>query len=442
MKNAIFILYLAMLMTITVLGQAGNALNFDGSNDYVSVTNPTVPIGSSYYTIEAWIKPTVHDVNGIVGWGNYGTTNQVNAVRLGTGGIVDNYWWANDMTYTTGNLTGAWHHIAFTYDGSNRRFYLDGVLKDTQPSSGISVQNSNNFRIGSTNNGEYFNGDIDELRIWNVARTTTEIQSNYNKTVDPSSTGLVAYYKFDEGTGGGDNSSITTLSDATSNHNDGTLTNFALTGSTSNLVSSDAPFPVELNTFTASVNENSVTLKWETETEVNNYGFEIQRKDPPLNPLPGGEQKGWVDVGFVKGNGNSNSPKEYSFTDENITAGSYKYRLKQIDNDGTFEYSDVVEVSFNTPLKFALEQNYPNPFNPSTKIKYSVPSNVKSGTADVKLIVYDILGREIKTLVNEKQQAGNYEVNFNASGLASGMYIYRIEVGNKFSSTKKMILLR
>ena len=441
MKNAIFILYLAMLMTITVLGQAGNALNFDGSNDYVSVTNPTVPIGSSYYTIEAWIKPTVHDVNGIVGWGNYGTTNQVNAVRLGTGGIVDNYWWANDMTYTTGNLTGAWHHIAFTYDGSDRRFYLDGVLKDTKTSSGINVPSSINFRIGSTNNGEYFKGDIDELRIWNVARTTTEIQSNYNKTVDPSSTGLVAYYKFDEGIGGGDNSSITTLSDATSNHNDGTLTNFTLTGSTSNLVSSDAPFPVELNTFTASVNENSVTLKWETETEVNNYGFEIQRKDPPLNPLPGGEQKGWVDVGFVKGNGNSNSPKEYSFTDEDITSGTYNYRLKQIDNDGTFEYSDVVEVSFNTPLKFALEQNFPNPFNPKTKIRFTISDAGTSFMKFVTLKVYNELGEEVATLVNEIKQPGDYEAEFDASNLSSGIYYYQIKAG-KYTNTKKMLLMK
>ena len=117
-------------------------------------------------------------------------------------------------------------------------------------------------------------------------------------------------------------------------------------------------------------------------------------------------------------------------------------QIKQIDNDGKYKYYDAISVELNVKTKAELIDNYPNPFNPSTKIKYSVPSNVKSGAADVKLIVYDILGREIKTLVNEKQQAGNYEVNFNASGLASGMYIYRIEVGNKFSSTKKMILLR
>ena len=126
----------------------------------------------------------------------------------------------------------------------------------------------------------------------------------------------------------------------------------------------DSPFPVELTTFTVSAKNNFVLLNWQTATEVNNYGFEIQKSEVSS------QNSEFETVGFVDGHGNSNSPKEYSFKDENVTAGTYKFRLKQIDNDGQFKYSKVVEVSLNQPAEFSLSQNYPNPFNPSTKIKF------------------------------------------------------------------------
>ena len=202
--------------------------------------------------------------------------------------------------------------------------------------------------------------------------------------------------------------------------------------------------PVELTSFSGFVNNDNIRLNWATATEVNNYGFEIER-NTPLNPLSRGEVEGmWEKIGFVNGNGNSNSPKSYSFIDDNVSAESYLYRLKQIDNDGQFEYSKTVEVSFIKPDAFSLEQNYPNPFNPTTKIKYTIPTaTLRQAQGDilVSLKVFDVLGNEVTALVNETKQPGTYEVEFNADKLSSGVYYYRLQAGD-FVENKKMVLLR
>lgn len=205
-----------------------------------------------------------------------------------------------------------------------------------------------------------------------------------------------------------------------------------------------SPLPVELISFTGKlIDENHVLLEWQTATEVNNFGFDVERRSSSLTE--------WEKVGFVQGHGTTNSPKNYEFTDSELpNSDEVSYRLKQIDNDGTFAYSKTITVDLTTITsvddeviyKFALEQNYPNPFNPSTTFEFTVPSDVKSQTSDVKLIVYDILGREVATLVNQKIHSGNYEVKFEARNLSSGMYFYRIDIEDRYSATKKMILLR
>ncbi len=145
----------------------------------------------------------------------------------------------------------------------------------------------------------------------------------------------------------------------------------------------------------------------------------------------------------MAGNGTSTEVHSYSFTDQNPVDGKSYYRLKQIDFDGSFEYSNIVEVDLTLPIVFSLEQNYPNPFNPSTKIKYSIPNVTLSGVEGSRVIlkVFGILGNEVETLVNEDKPAGNYEVNFDASKLSSGVYFYQLQAGS-FVETKKMILLR
>lgn len=196
---------------------------------------------------------------------------------------------------------------------------------------------------------------------------------------------------------------------------------------------SNYPLPVELNSFSAEVKNNQVSLKWLTETEVNNYGFDVERKGHTSTSV---SMTNWEKIGFVEGNGNSNSPKEYKYTDKYPIGGSkYQYRLKQIDNDGQFEYSETIEVLL-IPTEIALFQNYPNPFNPSTKISWQSPVDSRQ-----VLIVYDMLGNEIITLVDEYKPTGSYEVNFDAVNLASGIYIYRLTVDNH-TDTKKMVLLR
>jgi len=185
--------------------------------------------------------------------------------------------------------------------------------------------------------------------------------------------------------------------------------------------------PVELTSFTAALNGNDINLQWQTATETNNRGFEVQRKIK--NGIFGS-------VGFVEGNGTTIETRNYFFTDENVLLGIYSYRLKQIDYDGTYEYSDIVSVEVGIPNEFGLEQNYPNPFNPATTIKYLIPQ-----LSNVVIKVIDILGNEIATLVNEEKPAGSYEVEFNATGLPSGIYFYRLQAGS-FVETKKMVLMK
>ncbi len=203
----------------------------------------------------------------------------------------------------------------------------------------------------------------------------------------------------------------------------------------------DAALPVELTSFTALIKENSIELRWNTATEINNYGFSIERKsliaDSKPNVTPSRVDE-WKAIGFVLGHGNSNSPKDYSFIDENVEDRRIFYRLKQIDYDGSYEYSNVIEISLSEslPSQIVLKQNYPNPFNPNTVISYQL-----SEVSIVKLTIYDALGKEIKSLVNERQIAGSYSYNFNAEKLASGTYIYKLSVDD-FVETKKMVLIK
>ena len=189
--------------------------------------------------------------------------------------------------------------------------------------------------------------------------------------------------------------------------------------------------PVELTSFAANVNENNVTLNWTTATELNNQGFDVERNSG----------NGFEKIGFVAGFGTSTEIHTYSYVDGSLQEGSYTYRLKQVDFDGTFEYSDVVEVDVLAPDVFALEQNYPNPFNPSTTINFSLAADSK-----VSLTVFDILGQEVANLINGNVAAGSHEINFNASNVNSGVYFYRIDAtgvdGTNFTSVKKMILTK
>jgi len=184
--------------------------------------------------------------------------------------------------------------------------------------------------------------------------------------------------------------------------------------------------PVELTSFTAASINGKVELKWNTATEVNNRGFEIERKAAGSD---------WVTVGFKEGKGTTTESQSYSFTDDvaSYSASKLTYRLKQIDFDGTFSYSNEVEVNL-VPSEFSLEQNYPNPFNPSTKITFNLAQKEM-----VSLKIFNSLGQEIASLINSELEAGQHNINFNAVNLSSGVYYYQLNAGT-FSDVRKMIL--
>ncbi len=191
-----------------------------------------------------------------------------------------------------------------------------------------------------------------------------------------------------------------------------------------------APLPVELTTFTGVVINNSVLLNWSTATELNNSGFEIERKNSSV----------WEKIGFVSGNGNSSAIHNYQFTDKIPSGKIIDYRLKQLDNSGSFKYSDNVEVTF-VPKNLVVS-NYPNPFNPSTTIRYSVPFDSK-----VNVVIYNSLGQKVETLVNGFQPQGLYEIKWNAVSHASGIYLLSVSAdglngSDKNSSIIKMNLLK
>lgn len=202
---------------------------------------------------------------------------------------------------------------------------------------------------------------------------------------------------------------------------------FYLDLNTGRVFTSSDPLPVELVSFNVSVSGTTVSLQWQTATELNNSGFAVERKT----------KNDWAQIGFVNGHGTTTEPQNYFYDDQlsNINSKTVFYRLKQMDFDGTFEYSNIVEVDV-VPVKFSLNQNYPNPFNPSTKITYTLASK-----SAVTLNVYDIIGNEVVSLVNKEQEAGSYEINFDASSLTSGVYFYKLNAGN-FVSVKKMLLLK
>jgi predicted GH43/DUF377 family glycosyl hydrolase len=187
------------------------------------------------------------------------------------------------------------------------------------------------------------------------------------------------------------------------------------------------PVPVEFISFTASSNGKEVILNWSTATEVNNYGFEVQRST---------DHTDFFTVGFVNGFGTTTEQQNYSFTDKNLSNGKNYYRLKQVDYDGSFEYSNVIEVEWRVFDTYLLEQNYPNPFNPSTTIGYGIREK-----SNVKITVINSIGEEVATILNEEKESGYHTVEFNASEYPSGVYFYKITAG-EYTAVKKMLLIK
>ncbi|MEW6196383.1 MAG: LamG-like jellyroll fold domain-containing protein [Bacteroidota bacterium] len=572
---------------ITLSTSPGTALCFDGAQGYINIPdNDALDFSNnSSYTIEVWIKPeSFGPLRGIVSKyqnaGTYGYFLRLKNSANAKGLCIDG--WETEDNILEENQ---WYHVAAVNNDGTRHLYLNGVEQNLTSVDPCNVQANNDpIRIGSDFGGRFFNGKIDEVRIWNVTRTPQQIRENMHKTLDNTNDGLVAYWQFNDGgsstslrdvtnnkltgelrntsewmsssvpTGSGTSNSQNNFSEGTTStlgnvqlettepfdasvdlvcteinrspnttsgisgnvqnrycvlkaygipgtfsanltftlpegsisstdqstpsnlklyrresNADGEWTLLASASSSTSttvtfegitsfsqfiIASESSPLPVELISFTAKQEANAIRLEWKTATEVNNYGFEIERSEilsgaKNLNGKGGASlslRASWETLGFVKGNGNSNSPKSYLYEDKNPPCGKLQYRLKQIDFDGTYEYGEVVEVTVNAPAKFELMQNYPNPFNPMTTIGYTIPSAETLHGASlqhVTLKVYDVLGREVATLVDEFQREGIYNVQLSTNNyqLTSAIYFYRLQT-ESFSQTKKLMLLK
>jgi hypothetical protein len=310
---------------------------------------------------------------------------------------------------------------------------VGGNITGTITSTPGSANNIALYQWGITSgtpvtNGETFPGTVNKRSniVWGIqswGTVTTNLIINYSSIGGVSSNVKLLRRNRDDTTW----TDIT--SSATLNYSLSTYTYNGVTGSYEFALGEDAnsPMPVEIKTFNSSVLKNNVLLNWTSFNENNNSGFEIQRFD----------FNNWNKTGFVTGKGNSVIPVNYSFEDKNLNSGKYKYRLKQIDHNGNFCFYNLNnEVEIGTPKTFELEQNYPNPFNPVTKINYQIPFD-----GNVLVKIYDLTGREIKVLNNKIEKAGYHSLTFDASGLPSGIYIFRINFSGNGSALAKIMKL-
>ena len=374
------------------------------------------------------------------------------------------------LTFTNGKLTLGTNNLTLgssaTVTGSTSSNYI------VTNSTGVLTRNS----VGGTETLYPIGTVAAYSPVW---ITNTGISDNISVNVEPDVTGtnngddrVKLKWNISEGTLGG---SIVTLKIGWMQSQEGTLfsnnrntyaklwhlenNNWTLAGNGENVLNTSAepytlystnitsfsPFgsglnesamPVQLFSLNSSATGRNIKLNWTTASEINNSGFDVERS--------GNRQQttgNWEKIGYVSGKGTTNNSTNYSFDDRNLQTGKYNYRLKQIDHNGNFEYFSLNgEVEVGVPAKFDLSQNYPNPFNPVTKINFDLPFDSK-----VNISLYDITGREVKSLVNESRTAGYHTVQFNASDLSSGIYFYRIMTKSSakdFVMTKKMAVIK
>jgi len=567
----------------------GNAISFDGSDDYITCGNDINP--TDKVTLEAWIK-TTDDGGWVVGkWSTTDWDHQ--SYLLGTDGgkatiTVDggHATELDDIGLSSSNNVndGHWHHIAGTWDKNggenNMKIYVDGVLRgDTTTSSALDLQDlsgrATEIGGGVEASTSWLQAEIDEIRIWSVVRTQGEIQEDMCKKITGDETGLLAYWRFDEGDGTAvhdralnsngtltngptwltsgaalGNASTSTYTTAWSGvtvnlaHTDGdditvsavagtavpdgvqiyrvdeapnvttppsgwnkldplrywgvfvvggssptytvtydygghpgiqneanlrlakrdngsanSWTNVGATLSEDNntltktdesgteyilgTTSSDNSLPVELISFTSTTGDGQVTLRWTTESEIENLGFNIYRSINS-NP-PAGGQFLIINDELIPGAGNSSKRHEYKYVDKGLINGvKYWYKLEDVDYSGNTELHGPVSatpVKKAAPKEFCLYPNYPNPFNPFTTISYDLPEE-----GYVKLAVYNMRGEKVATLMKGNQEAGLYRLswdgtNQNGEIMSSGIYFLRIASGS-YCKTNKMIFIR
>jgi len=433
MKNLFYILVhfllIAGLTADANLFAQNYALEFDGTNDAVSLSNSTsFQSVSSALTIEAWVKADEFKNEDVVFMANSRYSMQFTASGAITTGIYIGGW--NSGTSSSTVTVSNWKHVALTYNGDNIHFYINGVAAGiTDIANGtITANNSSPLSIGANYdaNANYFNGKMDEVRIWNIARTQTEIQNNMNKELAGNESGLVAYYKMSNGSG-------VTLTDNSSNSNTG-----AIAGATW-VLANDLSLPVSISSFSARPEGRSIILEWVAESESDNLGFIIERSS--IN-------NDWLTIATymtseaLKSRGNTSSRAKYIFIDMGVESGlTYAYRLSDVNTEGKITQHTSLSIKLNTLPELTEMQNaFPNPFNPETRIGYKL---AKSGR--VNIVVYDMLGRKVRTLVDSRQTAGSYNIFWNGKDekgtrAATGSYLVVLKTADGTKTQKVSIV--
>lgn len=397
-----------------------NSLNFDGVDDYIKVEyNPTHDV-SDAVTIEAWVYPTNNNWGNILMKGNYGYGFALSgAGGVGACGSSNNlvYWNQSQCGSTIrSTLTYAqdtWQHVAVTVQDVGAQleiyFYVNGVM-DGPYYSGQLLDNGgidNAIYIGTQGLGlgNFFTGNMEELRLWTIVRTPEEILATMNSQLNPTGqANLAMYYSFNQGVAEADNSLETIALDGTANNNNGTLNNFALNGGVSNWVGvSPAVLPVKLLSFNAIWKAGSTELTWSTTQEQNSSSFEIQR----------GEKNNFIRIASVAAAGNSSKRIDYHFTDAAPVGGNNFYRLKQIDNDGRFTYSPIVKVNFASANHLKL---LGNPVQSQLKTVFNSVSK-----SQIKIIISNELGAIVVQRTIAVQE-GNNEIIIPLNGINPGSY--------------------
>ncbi|MDQ6845002.1 MAG: T9SS type A sorting domain-containing protein [Bacteroidota bacterium] len=391
--------------------QSGETLNFDGIDDYVDL--PFIVQNS--YTKEAWINiPAVDGAFHNILSGSQTALYVVNGQL--TAGHNPTY---NNVQDPTPLAINTWYHIAVTFDNTTGVIilYKNGVAvaSGTAPAYMETEGFIGALYTGSASN--FFAGSIDEVRFWSVVRTPAEIAADANCSLMGNEPNLIAYYNFNQGTAGGTNTGITTLTDNSVNGQDGILFNFALTGATSNWIAPGAPLtgpcvilPIDLSYFSVQKAGNKVKLEWKTASEHNNNGFEVERS---INGTTG-----WQKIAFIKGAGNSSREISYTYNDFSVITGDNFYRLKQTDYDGTIKYSFIRNVKFDGIVK-------PITIYPSvTRGKITIDLGDNS-LLNSQLYIIDNQGRVIK-----KELVTQIKQDIFVNTLPNGMYFIKTEKGD------------
>ncbi|MEM8889241.1 MAG: LamG-like jellyroll fold domain-containing protein [Bacteroidota bacterium] len=415
-KTFTYLLSLVILLSFQnhLLAQGGNALDFDGVDDVVSISSIT----GSLHTIEFYINSN----SSLDGTGttslllNFNSNSQWVGLNSLTGALTDETIsissGGGNYSATDTDIPNGWHHVAIVSDGATyNQIYIDGVAANMIATSAAVFSNTN-LDIGSRltgGSGLPFGGQLEEVRIWNVSRTPAEILSTLNMELSGSETSLAAYYNFNLGTAGGDNGSgcpvapcIVSLTDVTGNGFTGTLSGFSLSGINSNWVASNAPLPVEFLSFKALNTVNGISLDWETTQEINNSGFEVQTSSDLNN---------WEALGFVAGKGAVTEINSYNFLHTSPRKGQNYYRLKQIDINGAFDFSELVSV-YSSGL--GILNIYPNPSQ----------SLLNIDGIDVENVRYRILDNTGRTVIKSELDSNQIDI----STLANGLYFLSLDL--------------